>query len=482
MKKNILIIVSFMIVAVTVLYKIDKVYMFKYGDGIYPLTTFYELEEDTVDVLVLGSSRAFENINPAILWENHGIAAYDLCGSVQPMWNTYHYLREALKTQHPKLIILEAFRVVENREYMDESRIIKNNYGLTMSMNKIESLRISTPAEKFREFFLEYVQYHNRYTDLSKRDFKEHLGLQNYEFYKGFGANNTIGIFDKPDVSKVEEETELYSKTEEYYRKVIELAQQNNIPIMVIVAPYPISLEDQKYFNRAESIAREYGVEFLNYNLMYDEINMNFSSDIASDAHLNYEGSKKFTTHLGEIISSNYELVSHKGEAKWSSWQKNAEDDKERNKNYKFTQIEEREKYVENLLSNESITAIISVDSYQGGDYEKIAETLKLFGINTEKYNLSGVWVWSDGRIIYEHTDAEEYLYHMELGSSDLTIRATTAFDENGVEQLNKEIYIDEMSYLKVSRGINIMVYNCFTDSYVDTVGFDINNFDLAVR
>ena len=35
-----------------------KVFSFKYGDGIYSVTTFYEQEEDSVDLLILGSSHA----------------------------------------------------------------------------------------------------------------------------------------------------------------------------------------------------------------------------------------------------------------------------------------------------------------------------------------------------------------------------------------------------------------------------------------
>ena len=68
--------------------------------------------------------------NTAVLYEEYGIAAFDLGGSIQPFWNTYYYLKEALKTQNPKVVAIEAYAATQTDLYSDESRIIKNNFGL----------------------------------------------------------------------------------------------------------------------------------------------------------------------------------------------------------------------------------------------------------------------------------------------------------------------------------------------------------------
>ena len=129
-----------------------RVFSFKYGDGIYSVTTFYEQEEDSVDLLILGSSHAYQNINPMILWKDAGIAAYDLCGSITPLWNSYYFLKEAVKTQSPRLVILEAYCLTQPYEYMDDSRIIKNVYGLKPSENKLDALKVSAPEDRWVEF------------------------------------------------------------------------------------------------------------------------------------------------------------------------------------------------------------------------------------------------------------------------------------------------------------------------------------------
>ena len=81
-----------------------KVFHFKYAKR---LELYYGLPKNTVDVLVTGSSHAHVHINPAILFEENGISAYILSSSNQPIWNSYYYIVEALKTQSPKLVIVE---------------------------------------------------------------------------------------------------------------------------------------------------------------------------------------------------------------------------------------------------------------------------------------------------------------------------------------------------------------------------------------
>ena len=92
-----------------------------YDDGIYDMTIFYQQKANTVDVLVLGSSHAFEGVNTGVLWDDAGISSYILAGSIQPMWNTYYYLKEALKYQTPKLIVLDVYSTIMKEDYSDDS-------------------------------------------------------------------------------------------------------------------------------------------------------------------------------------------------------------------------------------------------------------------------------------------------------------------------------------------------------------------------
>lgn len=319
-------ILIFLAILFLVFLKFCSVFNFKYGDGIYDLTKFYEQDKNSVDVLILGSSHAFENINTGTLWDEYGIASFSLCGSVQPMWNTYYYLKEALKTQTPKLIILEGYCLTFRKAYSDDSRIIKNNFGLHLSPDKIKSLMVSTNKRRWPEFFLEYIHFHSRYKEIKKDDFLRNQGHPLYEDWKGFGCNMATAELYPIEVSSISGREELTNKTEKYYRAIIDLAQKNKIPIIVVIAPYAgITEKHQMYFNKASDITKEYNIPFINCNLIPDEIGLDFSTDVADKEHLNYKGTPKLSRYIGKYIKEKYDIPDRRGSEKYVSWQRHAD-------------------------------------------------------------------------------------------------------------------------------------------------------------
>ena len=100
-------------------YIIDRVLLLKRYDGVKPMQSFYAQEPGTVDVLLLGNSHMGVHVDTATLWQEYGISAFALWGGVQPMWNSYHFLTEALKTQTPRAVVLEIGGLSYDWEYAD---------------------------------------------------------------------------------------------------------------------------------------------------------------------------------------------------------------------------------------------------------------------------------------------------------------------------------------------------------------------------
>ena len=454
----------------------SRILQFKYLDGLYHMKTFYELEEDSLDVLVLGSSHAYADINPAVLWEEQGIAAYDLCGSIQPMWNTYYYLKEALKTQTPSLIILEAYCVSLDLDYIDEGRIVKNYYGLHWSKDKLDIAMESVPREKWREFLPEWVRYHNRYQELEKEDFLPYLGQnQVYRNWKGFETRCDFMETAEPADFYTEEEYPLHEKAERYYRKIIELTQEKEIPLLIVVSPY-VGMEREEFgkYNRAEGIAEECGVPFINYNLLTEEMGLDFAMDSADSGHLNHLGSAKFTSYLGEYIRENFALMDHRGDEAYSSWDINALCTQQGVYNQRLTEVYGLRNYIPKL-NLENYTILFSMaGELTPGQMEALQDIAVGLGIDGKTCEQGGTWVKKQGEFVFHSAGVEEYLWHEETAAGDLAVK--------GISGTEAELYYGPEKCNKVETGVNILVYDSLTETLVDAVGFDAEQEWQGVR
>lgn len=468
MVKSTVRIICFAIVLFLVLGGINDVLKFKFDDGIYDLKKFYELENNTIDVLVLGSSHAYCSYNTGTLWDEQGISSFVLGGSEQPLWNTYYYLKEALKTQHPALIILEGLTLSYTGEYKDDSRIIKNTYGLRWSLDKVNAIRASAPKDRLTEFLLDFSQYHTRYSALGPDDFKKNLGLRKYDDWKGFTDLTAISPYEKIDVSGITEESPLSEKTERYYRATIELAQEAGIPLLVAISPYAVLNESmQMLYNTGETIAAEYGVPFLHADAIYKGAGIDFTVDTADGSHLNIGGSQKFTSYIGRYVKEHYDIPDHRGDPAYDSWQRNADYIRQENKDFSLSGSLDLDE-VTRLIQDPNYWVFMSVDGTCTTADARLQGLFSALGIDSG--GDTGIWyrdadgiAWSSGE-----GAAEKYI---STPAHDFCLRRE--IDDTGA--VHNAIIMDRVPYSKTANGVNLVVYDVLTEQIAATKGIDIS-------
>lgn len=452
------------------LWHVNHVLSVKYDDGIYSVTQFYELEEDTVDVLVLGSSHAYMSFNTGLLWREHGISSYVLTASAQPIWNSYYYLKEAIKTQTPRLIVLEGYRLLEEEDYLDAGYVIKSTYGLKWSKNRLDAIKASAPQEDWPGYILGYTQYHDRYEELSEEDFTLRKEAEKYETWKGFELGMSTQSMGQPDFGECTGYTELTEKTEKYYRGILELAQEHGIPIMVIIAPYGgMTEDDQKIFHTAQKIAQEYQVPFFNYNLMEDELYIDYATDMFNTSHLNGKGSCKFTSHWGEYIVGHYEIPDHRGDPAYDSWERNAEylDALMEDVNLQETVDAAR---IPAYLVRDNYEIFLSVDGYCQTEEEAVKGVLGELGISDTQGG--GLWYFTGGNNLAWSSGSGEDSRYFETDRHDFGLERVQTGD-GGYENA---IVIDNQRYQTVDNGINVVVFDSVTGIVADSFGIDADH------
>lgn len=293
-------------------YVVDTTLEFKYDDGVTPMSDFYSFPEDSIDVLLLGSSHLGVNLDTTILCNDYGIGAYKLWGATQPVWNSYYNLVEALKTQHPKVVVLEELCLSHDVEYYEYANAVKNTMGLRWSRNKVEAIFASYEPEDRLNAFFPLSQYHSRYAELTEEDF------HSYFWDNRLSEHNTRdwnAVCPMPEPSETTDRQPVGEKQMTYLKKILYLCKKNNIPLLVMKAPYSAPEAEKARLNTVNDYLKEEGIPVLDCLTNFREYGFDYATDFGDTAgHLNSTGCAKLTAILGQYLKDNYDLPNRTGD------------------------------------------------------------------------------------------------------------------------------------------------------------------------
>lgn len=375
-------------------YLADRVLLLKRYDGVKPMQSFYAQAPGTVDVLLLGNSHMGVHVDTATLWQEYGISAFALWGGVQPMWNSYHFLVEALKSQTPKVVVLETGGLSYGWEYTDEATQVKNLAGMKLSRNKWEAVQASAPRDRWAALMLGLPLYHQRYGEVTAEDFAYFPWSKGLINYKGSFALYGHGNFDLGDAAAITEVAEISGKSLDYFGRIVNLCREKEIPLILVKTP-TVDLEKyQPYCNAVEQIAAREGLAFYNFNQMGEETGIT-GEDFYFDTHLNLSGARKLSRSLADILRSTVELTDHRGDVAYASWDVNAE---EINDGY-LLRITEAADYIAELQRGGRAVLLIKNGDWENREpYPGFVKELAKLGVSQEALleNGRGAWLITD--------------------------------------------------------------------------------------
>lgn len=277
--------------------------------------SFYELEKNTVDVAIMGSSVIAAAVDPYQLYEEYGISSYNLGVMQQPMLGTFCWLEEVIRTQNPKVVAVEiktAGRVSDKDEVDARKSFDYLKWGKSKLRYAVEYANTNKETDIF-EYLFPLSKYHTRWSDISYDDY-DFLKGNNYSTTRGFATLTTRSNVEWDGIKMNPEKiVDKYNKTNErYLKRIIELCQKNNIDIVLLKTP-DTSWSTSRY-NHIKEIADEYKIDYIDFNTeeMIDKTGLVYTQDGADTVHLNLDGAKKITKYLGEYLSSNYKLTDYR--------------------------------------------------------------------------------------------------------------------------------------------------------------------------
>lgn len=263
--------------------------------------SFLQEEENTVDMMVFGSSIAYCDVAPAAIYEKTGTTCYVMAGAEQTIPITYYYIRQALKTQSPQVILVEATGMFY-RQYQSFTKV---NIGyMPWSWDRLAAtVNTAEPEEQFGLFFPLYA-YHSRWQEVGMEEIAGHLRPQ-VDLMAGY-TFLTDAMADPPEKERdFSADTPTYRENLQYLQRIGELCRQEGRQLVVYIAPTkstipPAALEQLK--KDAEAIS---GAVFLDCNRDLPSLGIDDETDWYDTLHFNVLGAVKFSSYLADYLEEN---------------------------------------------------------------------------------------------------------------------------------------------------------------------------------
>lgn len=260
-------------------------------------------EEDTIDVLFIGSSLTYCNIIPAIFWEDSGLTAWDVTGPELTVPGAYHYLVEALKTQSPGVVFIEISAALYPR-YTGFTKTVIGQ--MPWGWNRLEmTLREAEPENRLGLVFPLYF-YHNRWSELSDDDWSVFRKGYARDMNAGYTYLNQYrvpgGYAVRTDSGKDLENNE---RNLEFLKKIAGLCREKGIIPVFYESPAASTMPPELMDPIRQELEKQEGAIVVNFNDFREEIGAELEGDYYDALHYNAAGAEKFSRFLAEWTKTN---------------------------------------------------------------------------------------------------------------------------------------------------------------------------------
>lgn len=258
---------------------------------------FRQEEPDSLDVLFFGSSVVYCDVVPAVVWKESGLSSYVMAGPEQPMPVTYHYIRQAVRTQSPQAVVVELNGLFFSRypELM-KPNLLYMPWGADRVQATLEG---ADPTDRLELLFPLYGS-HDRVYSITTQELRDNLfpTRDEYAGYTLLTAKTPLPW--RTDVS-YSADTEVYREGLRYLRRIADFCGERGIQLVLYFAPLYCNIPQETLDTLYRDVAGIPCAGFFDCNTgswpVFDPMEQWFDC-----AHLNLHGAEPFSRRLAEEL------------------------------------------------------------------------------------------------------------------------------------------------------------------------------------
>ena len=252
--------------------------------------------ENSIDVLILGDSEVYYCVIPLQIWEEHGIASYSCGTSDQKLYQAEDFLRRALESQSPKIVLLET-----NIFYRDHST-------LDVIPHRVEEL-------------FPLIRYHDRWKKLQLADFTDPIHFSTIIRSKGYIYNtDVLPADDSSYMIPSDDIAPIPSKNIRHVENIHAYCREHGAELVLFSSPSTINWSWVRH-NAVAQLAQQLEVEYIDMNLLTEEIPIDWQTDTQDHGdHINYGGAQKVSAYLGKYLAGRDLFEDKRTMPEYSAW------------------------------------------------------------------------------------------------------------------------------------------------------------------
>ena len=439
-------------------------------EGEYNVTTkvrgFYQEPENSLDFVFVGSSQLYADVAPAVLFTEYGMTSYDFAANEQPLWITYFYIKEALKHQKPKAIVLDVFTVYgEELEAEGVNHI--NLDDLPFGKNKIDAIKASVPKDMQLSFFFEMAKYHTTWNTFYTDKY-----LQTFEYERDKNRGYSPFIFAreyeqtaKDEVKNVVDKQEIPTRSKEWLQKIITLTKEEGVDLILIKTPNG-NAERQAYYLSVADLAKEEGVPFLNLNSVLD-----------GEAHVNVIQAEVITKYIGSYLAENYSITDKRKDPAFSSWKTDSQFFYRYKAKCELISATNFSQYVDVLKKNHYVIMMTGKKSPASPLMDEVIAKVNELPVKcelnqvSEAKNKGFIALVDDNQTIFCENSEQPMMQTYQLDTLPVTISYSGASNENITSML-----LGGVEYDQNVTGLNFVIYDRILQETVDMSSVEVKD------
>lgn len=285
------------------------------------IDNFHSIKENSLDVIVFGSSHSWFGFDANKFSELTGYSTYNYSDYWQRFNTTWAFFHDSLETQKPQYIFIDTGRIYE---YLDLGILEGQSYYCRKLHNNKYKIKFFMQCfrknkEAYLSYFVPLIAFHNNWnSDVIKKiddeytDFVSSRGQYvSYNYSpiekelvgKKFGSDeeeNELLLQINEYLCSEREQTKIPENCLELMEDISKTCKENGIQIIWFTTPF---VGNFMYSEALSEYAKEHDETYVNLFDHLDELALDYDNDFVDVEHLNANGAEKLSEFMAKYIN-----------------------------------------------------------------------------------------------------------------------------------------------------------------------------------